>query len=106
LFPILEVVLIVVIVVLMIVLILETRQYFKLKRSSESLTKLVNDYEGNFNSIVSSLTTINAFIESATEEHQEIAKQLIAIGVVLELHDKALNLTALRLLTDPEIKPL
>jgi hypothetical protein len=90
----------------MIVLILETRQYFKLKRSSESLTKLVNDYEGNFNSIVSSLTTINAFIESATEEHQEIAKQLIAIGVVLELHDKALNLTALRLLTDPEIKPL
>lgn len=89
----LEIVLIIVIVILIGVLLLETYEYRVTRQLISNLEGTINAYTAGYTQIVTTVNALNSAYEQSTEDHREIALELIQQRALMEIHNRALQLS-------------
>lgn len=84
---------VVLILALTILLFLETKEHRKAVAYSTILETAANTYSEAFNSIAETVELQNKGYLAATSDHTNIAQNLEQLWAIIEVHNKALNLS-------------
>lgn len=79
--------------VLVGVILYETREYKKVTKLTGHLEALVTTYTAAFNAVSNAISSLETRYTSSAKEHISIQEELIAIRTILDVHNKALNLS-------------
>lgn len=90
---ILELVLLFVIMVLIAVLILETREYRRTRKFTGGLERAIAAYTSAFTALAETVHSIEKSFEQTSVEQEGLTLELIKHAAILEIHNKALNLS-------------